>query len=128
MGYDFRVDPFEPSRVWFTSRGHGTQTGTSDDTPLFKTATGKKYVNPPQTNSLRFNEEGLVNQYTIGYVMDRRVGNTGGLGGLYGILWAVGKPFPFPEANPHKNSLRMKLFNKLGAIMAAQKAKKKVAV
>lgn len=122
--YDFRVDAFEPNRVWFTSRGKGTQTGTSNETPLFKKATGKSYVNPPQTNSLTFNEKGLVTQYTIGYVMDRRVGNSGGLGGIYGILYAVGKPFPFPEANPRKRSLRMKLFNKLGQIMAAQKAKK----
>jgi len=122
--YDFRVDAFEPNRVWFTSRGKGTQTGTSTESPLFKTATGKSYVNPPSTNSLTFNEKGLVTQYTIGYVMDRRVGNTGGLGGIYGILYAIGKPFPFPEANPRKPSLRMKLFNKLGEFMAAQKAKK----
>merc|ERR1719343_1897423 len=71
--YDFRVEPFEPSRVWFTSRGSGTNTGTSDS-PLFKQATGKSYVNAPQACSLRFNEDGTVNQYTIGYVMDRRIG------------------------------------------------------
>ncbi|CAE8594506.1 unnamed protein product [Polarella glacialis] len=122
--YDFRVDPFEPNRVWFTSRGTGTQTGSSKDSPFFKEATGKSYVNPPQACSFTFNEQGLVNQYTIGYVMDRRVGNTGGLGGLYGILYAIGKPFPFPEAQPHKPSLRMRLFNKLGRYMAEQKAKK----
>lgn len=122
--YDFRVDAFEPNRVWFTSRGTGTNTGTSEDSPLFAKATGKSYVNPPQACSLTFNEKGLVSQYTIGYVMDRRVGNTGGLGGIYGILWAVGKPFPFREANPHKPSLRMRFFNKLGAIMAEKKRKK----
>jgi len=121
--YDFRVDAFEPNRVRFTSRGTGTQMGTSDDSPLFKKATGKAYVNPPQSCSIRFDEKGLVNQYTIGYVMDRQVGNTGGLGGFYGILYAVGKPFPFPEANPRKPSLRYKLFNKLGEYMAAKKAK-----
>mmetsp|Transcript_59867 Transcript_59867/g.106452 ORF Transcript_59867/g.106452 Transcript_59867/m.106452 type:complete len:280 (-) Transcript_59867:63-902(-) len=122
--YDFRVDVFEPSRVWFTSRGTGTQTGTSEESPLFKVATGKSYVNPPQSCSISFNEKGLVTQYTIGYVMDRQVGNTGGLGGIYGILWAVGKPFPFPEANPRRPSLRSRIFNKLGEIMAAQKRKK----
>eukprot|EP00971_Amphidinium_carterae_P076620 1513415-Amphidinium_carterae.2 len=30
--------------------------------------------------SLRFTEDGRVNQFTIGYVMDRYVGNTGGGG------------------------------------------------
>lgn len=119
--YDFRVDAFETNRVWFTSRGYGTQTGVAK--PLFAKPNGKSYVNPPQTCSIRFNQNGLVDQYTIGYVMDRRVGNTGGLGGIYGILYAVGKPFPFPEANPHKPSLRMRLFNKLGALLAQQSAK-----
>merc|ERR1712032_332092 len=122
--YDFRVDAFEPNRVFFTSRGTGTNTGTSKESPLFAKATGKSFVIPPQTCSIRFNDAGLVDEYTIGYVMNRRVGNTGGLGGIYGILWAVGKPFPFPEANPHKQSLRMRFFNKLGEYMAAQKAKK----
>ncbi|CAE8594505.1 unnamed protein product [Polarella glacialis] len=125
--YDFRVDPFEPNRVWFTSRGKGTQTGSSKDSPFFSKATGKSYVNPPQACSFTFNEQGLVNQYTIGYVMDRRVGNTGGLGGIYGILYAVGKPFPFPEAQPHKPSLRMRMFNALGRYMTEQKAKKEKA-
>lgn len=37
-------------------------------------------------------------------VMDRRIGNTGGLGGIYGILYAIGKPLPFPEARPWKMS------------------------
>jgi hypothetical protein len=111
--HDFRVDPFEPSRVWMTARGFGTNTQAGTN-PLFKAATGKKYVNPPQAVSLRFTEEGLVNQYTIGYVMDRRIGNTGGLGGIYGILYAIGKPLPFPEAQPWKMSWQYKLFQKVG--------------
>ena len=36
-----------------------------------------------------------------GYVMDRRQGNTGGLGGLLGPFYAIGKPLPFPEAQPY---------------------------
>ena len=31
--------------------------------------------------SLTFDSDGLVKKYTIGYVVDRSVGNTGGLGG-----------------------------------------------
>lgn len=45
---------------------------------LGKEATGKKLYFPPQANSFVFNEEGKIEQVTIGYVLDRRVGNTGG--------------------------------------------------
>ena len=42
--YGFFVDPFDPHRVWFTSRSTGTHTG-----PLLgKPPTGKKVVLPPQ--------------------------------------------------------------------------------
>jgi len=121
--HHFRVDPFEPSRVWMTARGYGTNTqdGTS---PLLKKATGKKYVNPPQACSLRFNPDGKVNQYTIGYVMDRRIGNTGGLGGIYGMLYAIGKPLPFPEAQPWKMSWKYKAFQWFGRTMQKLQAKK----
>lgn len=120
--HHFRVDPFEPNRVWMTARGFGTNTEAGSN-PLFSTATGKKYVNPPQACSLRFNADGLVDQYTIGYVMDRRIGNTGGLGGIYGILYAIGKPLPFPEARPWKMSLRYKLFQKLGNFLQSLQKK-----
>ena len=33
---------------------------------------------------------------TFGYVMDRRMGNTDGLGGLYGLCGALGLPLPVP--------------------------------
>ena len=59
--------------------------------------------------------------------MDRSVGTTGGLGGLYGQLYSIGKPLPFPEANPWKMSKRYKIFNKLGdwvQKLSAKKAKK----
>eukprot|EP00439_Symbiodinium_sp_Y106_P070397 s141_g12.t1 len=107
--HHFRVDPFEPNRVWFTTRGHGTNTGLAP--PLITEPTGKVFENPPQACSLRFNEAGEVTQYTIGYVMDRRVGNTGGVGGLMGILYAVGKPFPYPEGQPYQPSWQRTLVN-----------------
>lgn len=110
--HHFRVDPFEPNRVWMTARGRGTNTGEGTN-PLFKKPTGKGYVNPPQACSVTINEDGLVTQYTIGYVMDRTVGNTGGLGGIYGILYALGKPLPFREAKPWKPSLSYKMFLKM---------------
>ena len=64
-----------------------------------------------------------MTKYTIGVVMDRQLGNTGGLGGLYGILYAIGKPLPFPEATPWKPSRRYQLFQAIGNL-ASQIAKR----
>jgi len=114
--YGFRVDPFEGNRVWYTARGRGTNTGPLP--PFAPDATGKSLVNPPQTCSVTFDESGLVTKYTIGYVMDRAVGNTGGLGGLYGIMYAIGKPLPFPEAQPWKMSKRYRAFNAFGNLVS----------
>ena len=85
--------------------------------PLLRAAS-KAFVNPPQVCSLTFNEAGLVTKYTIGYVVDRSVGNTGGLGGLYGILYAIGRPLPFPEAQPWRKSLPYWAFQEAGGILA----------
>jgi hypothetical protein len=30
----------------------------------------------------------------------QRIGNSGGLGGAFGFLWALGVPFPYPEGKP----------------------------
>lgn len=114
--HGFRVDPFEGNRVWYTARGCGTNTGPLP--PFAPTATGKELVNPPQACSLTFDESGLVTKYTIGYVMDRDVGNTGGLGGLYGIMYAIGRPLPFPEARPWKASKRYRAFQAFGNLVS----------
>jgi hypothetical protein len=42
--------------------------------------------------------------WQVGYVIDRRAGNTGGLGALFGIMYAIGHPLPFPEAKPYRRS------------------------
>ena len=115
--YGFSVDPLEGDRVWYTARGKGTNTGPLP--PFAPVATGLSLVNPPQACSLTFDASGLVTKYTIGYVMDREVGNTGGLGGLYGVLYAIGKPLPFPEAQPWQISIRYQLFQKLGALLGS---------
>ena len=115
--YGFSVDPLEGNRVWYTARGRGTNTGPLP--PFAPEATGKSLVNPPQACSLTFEASGLVTKYTIGYVMDRDVGNTGGLGGLYGLLYAIGKPLPFPEAQPWQISKRYQLFQGLGSLLGS---------
>ena len=115
--YNFQVDVFDPERVWYMAKGEGTNTGpfpTKDSLP----ATYKKVINPPQICSLTVDSEtGLIKKYTIGYVADRNIGNTGGLGGLYGILYAIGRPLPFPEALPWKPSLPYQAFQKLGGLL-----------
>ena len=54
--------------------------------------TGKKFISPPQMSSCKFNATGQVTHLTAGYILDRAEGNTGGLGGVFGILYAIGKP------------------------------------
>lgn len=103
--HHLRVDPYEPSRVWYTARAVGTHTG-----PFAKTlpATGKRVDSPPQSCSMCFNEQGQCTQLTVGYVMDRQLGNTGGLGAVFGILYAIGYGLPFPEAQPWQISWQYK--------------------
>lgn len=100
--HHFRVDPFLPSRVFFTSTATGTHTGDFLGIP----ATYKTFSTPPQACSVELDDDGAVVKYTIGHVMDRSVGNTGGLGGIFGPLYAIGKPLPFPEARPWRASKR----------------------
>ena len=116
--YGFHVDPFEGNRVWYTARGKGKNTGALIPFVPEKSGTGKMVVNPPQVCSLTIDHStGLISKYTIGYVVDRTVGNTGGLGGLYGILYALGRPLPFPEANPWKKSMQYNLFQNIGGLL-----------
>lgn len=110
----FYVDPFEPNRVWFQTRCFATHTGEL----LGKPATGKDLVLPPQAFSMVFNEEGQVKVFNVGYVIDRTVGNTGGLGGAFGFFWATGNALPFPECEPFKGSLALR---GLGLLQKLQK-------
>eukprot|EP00434_Breviolum_minutum_P011973 symbB.v1.2.010557.t1/scaffold694.1/size172116/20 len=120
--HDFRVDPFAPNRVWWTVRGNGTHTGEalpgSDAELVFGAPTGIQFENPPQACSVTFNEKGQVTEFTVGYVMDRMVGNTGGMGGFFGVLWRIGKGFPISEAQPYKPSWSYWLFVEVGKLFS----------
>lgn len=98
--HHFRVDPFEPNRVWFSIKFVGTNTGPIMGRP----ATGKTVESPVQAHSVTFNEQGEITKLTIGYVLDKETGNTGGLGGVFGLLYAIGYGIPFPEGQPYKPS------------------------
>ena len=97
--YNFRdvsVDPFDTNRVWYTSAPTGTHT---EPLSLFGTEhapTGRKWVSPPERGSMTFDAEGKCIAMTGGYIMDRRMGNTDGLGGVYGLCAALEIPPPAP--------------------------------
>jgi hypothetical protein len=110
--YHIRVDPLQHNRVWFTTRPIGTNTGyLKAKLPIPQAPTNKVVELPPQTSSLTFNDKGEVEDFTMGYVMDRRLGNSGGLGGAFGFFWAIGCPLPYPEGKPWSSSWQQRLFN-----------------
>ena len=51
---------------------------------------GTSVVSVPQVLSMSFNREGECYKLTGGYSVDRTVGNTGGLGGVFGLIHAIG--------------------------------------
>lgn len=116
--HHFRADPLDPGRIWFTSQASGTDSGAGF---LGKKPTGKSFSTPPQACSVKFNEDGLVVKYTIGHVMERSMGNTGGLGGVFGPAYALGSPLPFPEANPWKPSKRYRALMLVGNLLGRLK-------
>jgi len=103
--FGFTVDPVEPNRVWFFARGEGKHEGTLKFGKIEYPPTNINIVNVPQIFSFSFDEEGRVFKFTGGYPIDRTIGNTGGLGALFGIIHAIGGSLPFPEGAPWKPSL-----------------------
>lgn len=79
----------------------------------------QRVCGPPQTSSLTFNEQGKVVGHTMGYVMDRRIGNTGGLGGAFGLMYGIGIPLPVPEGRPLAPSWQLQLFNSGNSLVQA---------
>lgn len=118
--YNIHVDPFEHNRVWFHVRPIAVHIGEFAGAK----ATGKTLVQPPQVNSFTFNDKGLVTQLTVGYVVDRRVGNTGGLGAAFGLLYGIGRGLPIPECKPYKPSWQFRLLNFVGSLANRLKRKK----
>lgn len=96
--HDWRPDSDDPRRVWCSMRVTATQTGPLAFGGMTKLpqVPPAKVESPPEAVSFRFDEKGKLREITTGYVMDRRVGNTGGLGGVFGIFEAIGSPLPSP--------------------------------
>ena len=120
---NFRVDPYDPYRVWYDTKAKGTRTG-----PLAgQEGNGAKYFGPPEVGSMTFDDDGFCTRLTAGAVMDPTygefllflyvqccrissvflilsfpalTGNTGGLGGVFGIFYATGIPLPALTTRP----------------------------
>lgn len=94
----FRVDRSNPRRVWCQMRVTGTHTGTFQfgSTAAEPKDPPVRVESPPEAVSITFNDAGQVREITTGYPLDRCCGNTGGLGGIFGIFEALGSPLPAP--------------------------------
>ena len=100
-------------RVWYFSRAELKHEGTLRFGKVEYPATHKKVVHTPQVFSFSFDNEGRVYKFTGGYPVDRTVGNAGGLGGLFGIVHAIGAELPLgPESKPWKPSLEWEAWAK----------------
>lgn len=118
--YGFTVDPLQTNRVWFFTRQIAKHTAVF----VGAKATGKELILPPQLMHMDFNEDGLVKEFGF-YTVDRRQGNTGGLGGAFGYFYGVGKPLPIPECQPYKPSFRFRMLQWIGAVGKKLKGSKK---
>lgn len=104
--YNFSIDPLEPNRIWMLSRGAYEHLGTLCFGPSTFPPTGKRVCLPPQCFSMSFDADGRCYKLTGGYNVDRAVGDTAGLGGMFGIVHGLGlMTLPFPEGRPWRRSL-----------------------
>jgi hypothetical protein len=117
--FGLSVDPLQPGRVWFFNRVRAIHKGEF----MGAKATGKEILYPPQVFHMDLNEQGLVKEFGF-YTADRRQGTTGGLGGAFGFMYAVGKPLPIPECQPFKRSWQFRFLNFIGRMATKLKRKK----
>eukprot|EP00571_Detonula_confervacea_P017554 CAMPEP_0172311632 /NCGR_PEP_ID=MMETSP1058-20130122/15347_1 /TAXON_ID=83371 /ORGANISM="Detonula confervacea, Strain CCMP 353" /LENGTH=1057 /DNA_ID=CAMNT_0013024889 /DNA_START=145 /DNA_END=3314 /DNA_ORIENTATION=+ len=89
---NFRVDPYDPYRVWIDSRATGTRIGDIGKRGLPPNVNAAAYKGPPEGISFTFDDDGFCTRLTAAAVLDPLLGNTGGLGGVYGLLYATGTP------------------------------------
>eukprot|EP00887_Chlorella_sp_A99_P004709 scaffold4.g4709.t1 len=94
LAEDFRFEFPVVSQV--TIRTTGMHTGTFRFGAAAYSPTGRAICGAPECCSDGFDKQGRITTSTGGYVMDRRVGNTNGLGAAFGILAAIGVAVPRP--------------------------------
>ena len=87
---NYRVDPYNPYRVWVDTRARGLRIGDIGTSKLPKNVPSAMYEAPPETMSFTFDNDGFCMRITGAAVLDPLLGNTGGLGGVYGALYSTG--------------------------------------
>ena len=61
--------------------------------------------------------------YKLLLIVIYNIGNSGGLGGVFGIRYAINKPLPFPEGHPKQQpSLSLRLYQYIGQFIRDQRA------
>ena len=113
--FGFTVDPVQTNRVWFFSRQIAKHIAPFMGAQPENTMDDGVLTLPPQTFHMDFTEDGLVKEFGF-YTVDRRQGNTGGLGGAFGYFYGVGKPLPIRECQPFKPSFRFRMLGLLGKL------------
>lgn len=63
---NFRVDPYDPYRVWYDVKATGTLTGEI----MGKDPDGSRFIGPPEAASMTFDDDGFCTRMTGGAVMD----------------------------------------------------------
>ena len=91
--HDFRLDPKDPLTVRFTARTVGTMRGELRLRSETLEPNGVRMQCPPEAISMTFDRDsGKLTKLCSGFVMDRLVGNTGGLCGVQAAATVAGKP------------------------------------
>ncbi len=87
--YSFAIDKYDSRKIWFKIRPRGTITGPFSDNGEVYLPNQKNIEFPIQQMSITVNNDGLISKMTTGYVIDKFVGNTNGLVGREGLLYAL---------------------------------------
>jgi hypothetical protein len=119
--FGFTVSPIQPNRVYFFS--HQTAKLVNDFMGAKPEDVKTDLILPPQVHHIDLDETGKMTEFGF-YTVDRRFGNTGGLGGAFGYFYGVGKPLPIPECQPYKPSFQFRTLNwigKLGRMISGKK-------
>ncbi|CAM9159191.1 unnamed protein product [Discosporangium mesarthrocarpum] len=105
--YDARIDPFDPSRVWLTTRSTVKVIGPIKAFGKEVKPTKKEFTAGPETLSVSFDKNGFVRRITAGCVMDPELSSeTDGLSNFTGLLAGLGVPLPTLFTEPLPVTLR----------------------
>jgi len=120
--YGFAVDPMQRNRVWFFNRQTAVHKAAFLGAEPKDDAEDNQLTLPPQCYHIDFDKDLKMTEFGF-YTVDRRQGNTGGLGGAFAYMYGVGRPLPIPECQPYKRSFRFRLLSFVGGL--AQKLGRK---